>query len=349
MLSNLLKRLSFDLALDLGTANTRLAIAGEGIVLDEPSIVAVEQTSGRVLGRGAAVGQLAKQLEGRTPQSIRVVRPVCGGAVADFDLCEAMLRRLIRKAKPPGFRLRPRVVVGLPGGATAVERRALVNTLHRAGAGRVWLVRQSQAAALGAGLPLAEPVASLVCDIGAGTTEVAAMSLGETVAAQSLRCGGDAMDQAIADWVRRQHGLRIGPPAAERLRLEAGSAMPLVPEPTAELSGVDVSTGLPRKIALGGGELREALAEPLLRVVEAVKTTIDGCRGELAADLVDRGIVLCGGGALLPGLDRLLAEHTRLPVRLAAEPLTATIRGLLICLERRDHWQPLLQSGDAEP
>jgi rod shape-determining protein MreB len=221
------------------------------------------------------------------------------GVIADFELCEAMLRYLLRKAQRPGRRLRPRVLVGIPGCVTPVEKRAVFNSVHRAGAGQVWVMPEAKAAAIGVGLPIAEPTASMVCDIGGGTTEVAVMSLGDTVAAQSIRTGGDRMDQAIVDYLRRHFSLRIGLSAAERLKIDIGSAYPLEEERAVEISGVDTVSGLPRRATVTSEEIRQALADPLCEILDAVKAVLDGCTPDLAADLVDNGIVLCGGGALL--------------------------------------------------
>ncbi len=346
MLDRLLRHFRCDLAVDLGTASTLIGVVGEGVVLDEPSVVAVEKETGQILSGGCAVGQLARQMQGRTPDSIRVVSPLCNGAITDFTLCEAMLRYFLRKAQPPGRRLRPRVLVGIPARITQVEKRAVFNSVFRAGAGQVWLMPQAKAAAIGAGLPIAEPLASMVCDIGGGTTEVAVMSLADTVADQSIRTGGDRMDQAIADYLRRHYSLRVGMPAAERLRMEAGSAAPLEEERTVQVSGLDTVSGLPRKATLASEEIRQALAEPLEEIAEAVKMTLDHCGPDLAADLLDRGMVLCGGGALLPGIDRYLHEQTGLPVRRSAEPRATTVKGLLVALQQRERWRRAIESGE---
>jgi rod shape-determining protein MreB len=238
------------------------------------------------------------------------------------------------------------VLVCVPGGITPVEKRAVFNSMLRAGAGKVWILPEAMAAAVGAGLPIAEPVASMVCDIGGGTTEIAVISLGETVAGESIRTGGDAMDKAIVDYLRRHFSLRISLQAAERLKIEIGSAYPLEEEKTAEVSGLDSVSGLPRKAIVTSEEIRQALGEPLEKILEAFRDTLDRCGPELAADLVRGGMVLCGGGSLLRRLDRYFHEHTGLPVRLAAEPLTTVVQGLLICLEQFDRWRPLLESSD---
>jgi rod shape-determining protein MreB and related proteins len=335
-----------DLAVDLGTVNTLVGVPGEGIVVDEPTVVAVEKASGRVLSGGGAVGLMAKQMEGRTPEGIRVVRPMQGGVITDFRLCEALLRHFLRKARRPGWRLKPRVLVGVPGCITPVEKRAVFNSLLRAGAGKVWILSEALAAAVGAELPIAEPVASMVCDLGGGTTEIAVISLGETVSGESIRVGGDAFDKAVVDYLKRHFSLRVSLPTAERLRIEIGSAYPLEEEKTAEASGLDTVTGLPRKATVTSEEIRQALGEPLEKILEALRDALDQCSPDLAADLVHGGLTLCGGGALLRRLDRYFHEHTGLPVRLAAEPLTTVVQGLLICLEQFDRWRPLLESSD---
>ncbi|MCA9246246.1 MAG: rod shape-determining protein [Planctomycetales bacterium] len=349
MLNRLRQWMCPDLAIDLGTANTLIAVQGSGIVLDEPSVVALEKGSRRILGRGTAVGKLARQMMGRTPDSITAVRPLKDGVIQDFELCEAMLHYFIRKASPQRRGLRPRIVIAVPGGITPVEKRAVFNSAERAGAGRIYLVDEARAASIGAGLPISEPMASMVCDIGGGTTEVAILSLGEIISSQSIRVGGDAMDQAIVGYLRRHYSLRVGLATAENLRLEIGSAHPIESETTAEVSGADVVSGLPRKATITSEEVREALAESLEAIVDAVRGTLDTTGPDLAADLVQQGLVLAGGGALLPGLDRFLAEHTGLPVRLAGDPLTAVATGAQICLEHFNNWRSSLHSSDDDP
>jgi len=344
MLSQLLTFWRADLAIDLGTANTLISAAGEGLVLNEPSVVAVYRESGRLLSGGCAVGHLARQMLGRTPDSIRVVRPLREGVIADYRLCEAMLRYFLRKAQRDRWGRKPRALVAIPGSITPVQRQAVFNSTLRAGAGEVFLLPEAKAAAIGSGLPINEPVASMVCDIGGGTTEVAIMSLGEAVAMESIRVGGDAMDQAVADYVRRNYSLEISVAAAERLRIDIGSAYPLGDELNAETSGLDVVSGLPRRASITSEEVREALELPLEAIADAVKAALDSCSPDLAADLVDQGLVLAGGGSLLRGLDRYLAEHTGLPVRLAPDPLTAVARGTQICLEQLSHWRSALVS-----
>lgn len=346
MLRELLQHLRADLAVDLGTANTLISVVGEGFVLQEPSVVAVQQRTNRILSGGCAVGHLARQMLGRTPDSIAVVRPLADGVIADFELCEAMLRYFFRKVQTSAFQRKPRVLVGMPGCITPVEKRALLNSTLRAGARQVFLLEEAKAAALGAGLPIAEPVASMICDIGGGTTEVAVMSLGDLVASSSVRIAGDTMDQAIVDYLHRHYSLRIGLPAAERLKIDLGSATPLEQEQVAEIGGLDSISGLPRKALITSEEVRQALAEPLDAILDAIKSTLDRLTPDLAADVMDNGLVLCGGGALLGGLDRYLAEQIGLPVRVAPEPLATVAKGMLICMEHLDQWRPTLQSSD---
>jgi rod shape-determining protein MreB len=348
MLARLFGFLSSDLAIDLGTANTLVCAVGQGVVVNEPSIVAVEEGTKRVLSGGCAVGHLAKQMQGRTPQSIAVVRPMSGGVIADFELCEAMLRYFIRKAQRQGFRAKPRVLVAVPGCITPVEKRAVYNSAQRAGARQVFVISEAKAAAIGAGLPIAEPVASMICDIGGGTTEVAVLSLGDVVASHSVRVAGDAMDQALVDYLKRNYSLRIGTVAAEQLRIQIGSAYPLIEELCDEVRGVDTVSGLPRKATITSEEVREALANPLAQVVDAIKITLDGCSTDLASDLVDNGLVLAGGASLVRGLDRYLTEQTGLPTRYCDDPMTAVAQGAYRCLERFDRWQSALQSSDED-
>lgn len=346
MLNRLLGLLGPDLAIDLGTANTLIGVVGEGLVLNEPSVVAVAEGTHRILAGGCAVGHLARQMLGRTPQSMSVVRPLSSGVIADFELCEAMLRYFIRKAQRQGWRGRPRVLIAVPLCITPVEKRAVYNSALRAGARQVFIVPEAQAAALGVGLPIAEPVASMICDIGGGTTEIAVLSLGEIVASQSVRIGGDTFDHALVDYLKRNYSLRVGPSAAERLRIDIGSAYPLADELSDEIRGIDTASGLPRKAVITSEEVRDALGPPLARLLEALRATLDGCPPELAADLVDHGIVLAGGGSLLRGIDRFITEHTGLPARVHPEALEAVARGTLICLEHFHQWRGSLESSD---
>jgi len=337
-----------DLAIDLGTANTLVAIQGEGVVVNEPSVVALQKGTRRVLGRGTAVGKLAKQMLGRTPDSITAVRPLQDGVITDFELCEAMLQYFIQKSSRHRL-LKPRVVIAVPGGINQVEKRAVFNSAERAGAGQVFLIEESKAAGIGAGLPISEPMASMVCDIGGGTTEVAILSLAEIVVSRSIRIGGDEMDEAIVEYMKQHFALRIGTPTAETIKIELGSAFPLDEELTGEIRGVDTISGVPRKAVVTSEELREALREPLESILGGIRGVIEQCKPELAADIVDTGVVLTGGGALLRGLDQLMNEQLGVPVRVANDPLTTVARGTSICLEHLSQWRDSLEHVDTDP
>jgi rod shape-determining protein MreB len=346
MLNRLRQWFCPDLAIDLGTANTLVAIQGEGITLNEPSVVALQKGTRRVLGKGTAVGKLAKQMLGRTPDSITAVRPLKDGVITDFELCEAMLRYFIQKARRQSFGLRPRVVIAVPGGITPVERRAVFNSAERAGAGRVYLMEESKAAGIGAGLPISEPMANMVCDIGGGTTEVAIMSLADIVVSRSIRVAGDELDEAIVEYMKQHFALRIGEQTAEQLKIEIGSAFPLDQELTTEVSGLDTISSVPRKAVVTSEEIREALREPVEAILNCIKNVIEHCKPELVADLTDHGLVLTGGGALLRGLDLLMNEQLGIPVRVAEDPLTTVVRGTVICLEHLAQWRDSLDDGN---
>lgn len=345
MLQRLQGLLGSDLAIDLGTANTLIGVAGEGLVVNEPSVVAVARADPEAASGGCAIGHLARQMLGRTPESVSVVRPMRDGVITDFALCETMLRYFMRKAQRQRWSLRPRVLVAVPGSITPVEKRAVYNSFYRAGAGQVLLIDEAKAAALGAELPVAEPTASMVCDVGGGTTEVAVLSMSEVVASASVRVGCDAMDAAVVDYLRRRHNLCIGLPMAEWLRIEIGSAAPLENELIEEVRGIDAVSRLPRRETIASEQIREALAPPLERIVAAAKSVLDQLSPDLAADLVDQGMVLCGGGALMRGLDRYLSERTGMPVRRIAEPLLTVAKGTQTCLENLAQWQQLLEAS----
>ncbi|MCC7086002.1 MAG: rod shape-determining protein [Pirellulales bacterium] len=349
MLRNFSALLRRDLAIDLGTASTRIALPGEGVVVDEPSVVAVSRSANRAISRNGVVGHLARQMQGRTPDSVSVVRPLSAGVIADVDLCETMLRYFLNKARPTRYGLRPRVLITASGCLTQVEKQAIYRSAHRAGMGQVMLLGVAHAAALGAGLPIAEPVAGMIVDIGAGATEVAVFSMGDVVAQRTIRVGGDQMDSAIVDWLRRNHGLRIGNSTAEELRQELGSASTM-PESSSRRSvdvrGVDIATSLPKRLPLTQAEIRDALADPLEAILDSIRAVLDGCSPDLVADLVDRGVVLCGGGALLGGLDRWIEERTGIAAQVAPNALTAAAEGALVCLECLDAWRNLVEIGD---
>ncbi len=346
MLNRIRRWLCPDLAIDLGTANTLVALQGEGVILAEPSVVALQKGTRKVLGKGTAVGKLAKQMLGRTPGSITAVRPLKDGVITDFELCEAMLRYFIQKASRQRPGLRPRVVIAVPGGITPVERRAVFNSAERAGAGRVYLLDESKAAGIGAGLPISEPMASMVCDIGGGTSEVAILSLADIVVSRSVRVAGDEMDEAIVEYLRQHFSLRIGEQTAEQIKIHIGSAYPLEQELTTDVNGLDTISSVPRKAVLTSEEIREALRSTVEAILICIKNTIEHCHPELVSDLADNGLVLTGGGALLRGLDLLMNEQLGIPVRVAEDPLTTVARGTAICLEHLAQWRDGLDTGD---
>ncbi len=323
----LLGRFSVDLGIDLGTANTLVCMEGEGIVLTEPSVVAVQKGTNRVLLNGNAVGETAKVMLGKTPGTIEAVRPLKDGVIADFEIAEAMLRYFIERVHKRKLGVRPRVVVAIPSGITAVERRAVINSAERAGARRVFLIDEPLAAGIGAGLPITDPTGSMIVDIGGGTTEVAVLSMAGIVTCESVRVAGDELDDAIIQHLRKNYNLLIGELTAERIKLAAGSAAPLEEEFQIEVKGRDMVAGLPRKTLIKTEEVREALREPIDAIVDAIKTTLEKTQPELAGDIVERGITLAGGGALLKGLDRRIQEEIQLPVAIAEDPLTCVARG----------------------
>ncbi len=311
-----------DMAVDLGTANTLVYVRGRGIVLSEPSVVAIDHRSNEV----HAVGIEAKRMLGRTPGNISAIRPLKDGVIADFDVTEQMLKHFIRKVHQNRW-AHPRVVVCVPSGVTGVEKRAVVEATYSAGAREAQLIEEPMAAAIGAGLPVAEPTGSMVVDIGGGTSEVAVISLGGIVVAQSVRVGGDELDDAIINYTKREHKLMIGTQTAEEVKLEIGSAYPLAEEVQAEIRGRDMITGLPKTVVLSSEDVRIALEEPLQAIIDAVKSTLDKTPPELASDIMDRGIMLAGGGSLLQGLDERLRRETEMPIHVAESPLTCVAVG----------------------
>jgi rod shape-determining protein MreB and related proteins len=311
-----------DMAVDLGTANTLVYVRGRGIVLSEPSVVAVDSRSGEV----HAVGVEAKRMLGRTPGTIRAIRPLKDGVIADFDVTEEMLRHFIQRVHQNRF-AHPRVVVCVPSGVTGVEKRAVEEACLSAGARQAYLIEEPMAAAIGAGLPVGEPTGSMVLDIGGGTSEVAVISLGGIVVSESIRIGGDEQDEAIVNYCKHEHKLLIGQQTAEEVKLEIGSASQLPEEVTTEIRGRDMITGLPKTIMLSSAEVRGALQEPIGQIVAAVKDTLDRTPPELAGDIMDRGITLAGGGALLQGMDHRLREECQMPAQLTESPLTCVAVG----------------------
>jgi len=334
---------SNDIAVDLGTANTLVSMRGEGIVLIEPSVVAIEHDTGRVL----AVGKDAKRMIGRTPGSITAIRPLKDGVISDFNVTEAMLRYFISRVRKRKFLFqpKPRVVVCVPSGVTEVEKRAVFEATLSAGARKAFLIEEPMAAAIGAGLPIHEPTGSMVVDIGGGTTEVAVISLGGIVVANSSRTAGDEFDEAIANYVKRAFNILIGERTAEEIKFEIGSAWPLVEEVDVEIKGRDLSTGLPRTITMESEEVREAIEEPTQAVIRAVTDTLEQTPPELASDLMEFGIVLTGGGALLRGLDERLRHETGMPVYVSDSALTNVVEGSAQALEEIEVLSSILQGS----
>jgi len=331
-----------DLAIDLGTANTLVYARGRGIMLDEPSVVAVDTTTNSVV----AVGLEAKRMIGRTPGHIRAVRPLQDGVIADYDVTAEMLRYFVRKVlRRRGAFTGPRIVVCVPSGITSVEQRAVSESVYAAGARRVHIISEPMAAAIGAGLPVNQPAGSMVVDVGGGTTEAAIIALGGIVASTSLRVAGDALDLAIVDHVRSEFSLLIGERTAEELKISVGSAFPVAGPKNAEIRGRDLASGLPRNISISGDELRRAMDPPISRIVAAVRTTLDRCPPELAGDLVSRGIVLTGGGALLRGFDARLQQEVGIPVLVADRPLDSVVLGTATVVEHFDQLQKVVVDG----
>ncbi|MCP9949545.1 rod shape-determining protein [Actinomadura madurae] len=329
-MGNKLSFLGRDMAVDLGTANTLVYVRGRGIVLNEPSVVAINRNTGRIV----AVGIEAKRMIGRTPGNIVAVRPLKDGVIADFDVTERMLRYFIQKVHKRRHFAKPRIVVAVPSGITGVEQRAVKEAGYQAGARRVYIIEEPMAAAIGAGLPVYEPTGNMVVDIGGGTTEVAIISLGGIVTSQSVRVGGDELDQAVISFSKKEYSLMLGERTAEEIKMAIGSAYPGGDEePHAEIRGRDLVSGLPKTVVISAEEVRRAIEEPVNAVVDAVKTTLDKCPPELSGDIMDRGIALTGGGALLKNLDERLREETGMPIHLVDNPLDSVVLGTGKCVE----------------
>jgi rod shape-determining protein MreB len=329
-----------DMAVDLGTANTLVYVRGKGIVLNEPSVVAINTNTGGIL----AVGLEAKKMIGRTPGNIVAIRPLKDGVIADFDTTERMLRYFIQKVHRRRKMAKPRIVVCVPSGITGVEQRAVKDAGYAAGARKVYIIEEPMAAAIGSGLPVHEPTGNMVVDIGGGTTEVAVISLGGIVTAQSIRIGGDELDSAIIQYVKKEYSLMLGERTAEEIKMAIGSAFPMPDEPHAEIRGRDLVSGLPKTIVVSAEEIRKAIEEPVNQIVDAVKTTLDKCPPELSGDVMDRGIVLTGGGALLRGLDERLRHETGMPIHITDKPLDSVALGSGKCVEEFEALQQVLIS-----
>jgi rod shape-determining protein MreB len=331
----ILGKFSNDLAIDLGTANTLVYVKGKGIVLSEPSVVAVHLDS-RGVKKVLAVGMEAKNMLGRTPGNIVAIRPLREGVIADFDITEAMLRHFILRVHNRRALVRPRIIVSIPSGITQVERRAVKETVESAGAREIFLIEEPMAAAIGSGLPITEPISSMVVDIGGGTTEVAVISLSGIVYSKSVRVAGDQMDEEIVQYLRRRFSLLIGERSAEMIKTTIGCAYPETELKKMDVKGRDLISGIPKIVEINSEEIREAILEPVSLIVDAIKDTLENTPPELAGDIVDRGIMLTGGGALLRGLDILIREETGLPVTIADDPLSAVVRGAGIALDHLD-------------
>ncbi|MFA5093410.1 MAG: rod shape-determining protein [Candidatus Omnitrophota bacterium] len=319
---------SNDMGIDLGTATTLVFVKGEGVVLCEPSVVAIERGTSHVL----AVGDEAKRMLGRTPGNIIAIRPMKDGVISDFEITEAMLRYFIKKVHHRKVLVRPRIVIAIPSGITEVEKRAVKDSAERAGAREVFLIEEPIAAAIGVGLPIQEPVGNMIIDIGGGTTEIAVISLAGTVFSKSIRIGGDEMNEAIIEYLKKTYNLMIGERSSEDIKIKIGSAYPLEEEMSMEVKGRDLVAGLPKTVTITSEEIRESLQETLRAILEAVKVSLERTPPELAADLIDHGIVMAGGGSLLRGLDKLISEETGLPVHITDDPITAVANGTGIVL-----------------
>ncbi len=331
-----------DIGIDLGTANTLVYLKGKGIIIREPSVVAVDTKTEQV----RYVGQDAKNIIGRTPGSIRAVRPLKDGVIADFDMTTAMLQEFIRKAKGSNPLVKARVIICIPSGVTAVERRAVREAAEGAGAKRVSIVEEPMAAAIGAGLPVEEPTGSMIVDIGGGTSEVAVISLCGIVTSRSVRVAGDEFDLSIINFIKKKYNLLIGERTAEHIKIEIGSAYPIGEEQELEIKGRNLLTGLPENITITSDEIREALSEPLSHIVEAIKVTLERTPPELSADIIDQGITLAGGGAMLRGLDKLINEETGIPVYIAERPLDCVVDGTGKLLENIEELHDVLNGND---
>jgi len=330
--------LSEDMGIDLGTATTLVYVRGQGVVLCEPSVVAIHKDTGKVFANGDAVGTMAKKMLGKCPPSVVAIRPMRDGVIADFEITEAMLSYFIRRVHGRRTLVRPRIVIAVPSGITTVEMQAVRNSAKRAGARNVKLLDEPRAAAMGAGLPIQESTASMIMDVGGGTTEVAVISLADIACSESIRIAGDDLDEAIIEYMKRTYSLLVGEQTAEQIKIRIGSACPLPEELEMEVSGRDLIAGLPRTTTITSQEIREALSDPIQAMVEAVKRTLERTEPELAADLVHNGLTMCGGGALLRGLPQVVAQATGLKVKVADDPVTCVARGTGIYLEHLDRW-----------
>lgn len=337
---------SADMAVDLGTANALVVVQGRGVVLDEPTVVAVRKETREVLLGGEAVGHVAKAMIARTPPHLEAVRPLRSGRIADFDLTEAMLHHFIHKVHDRRWGVRPRLVVAVPSGITAVEKRAVFSSAERAGARKVFLISEPRAAGIGAGLPVEEPVGSMICDIGGGTTEIAVLALGDICVSESIRTAGDDFDEAIMEHLKRAHNLYVGPDTAERIKIAIGSVWELPEELDMDVAGRDAVTGLPKVLSIASEDVREALLGPAQRICAAIRGVLERTSAELCADLTTQGIALCGGSSLLRGFCELVRSETGLAVWGVDDPRTCVARGIETFLEDLDRYRPFLESEE---
>lgn len=333
--------LSSDIGIDLGTANTLVYVRNQGIVLNEPSVVAIEQATGRVL----AIGSAAKEMTGRTPSGIAAIRPLKDGVIADFDISERLIADFIRRVVKHKYLMKPRVIVSVPSGITEVEKRAVRDSAENAGAREVYLLAEPMAAAIGVGLPVEQPSGSMVIDIGGGTSEIAVIALNGIVNDTSIRVAGDEFNEAVIMYLKKNYNLLIGELTAEEIKIKIGSAVPLEKELTMDIKGRDLVAGVPKNLKLSSVQVREALSETIDIIVEAVRQALERTPPELASDILERGIVLTGGGALLRGLDKRLREETNLPVNVADDPLTCVVRGTGKVLENFSHYSKVLEKS----
>ena len=337
---------SKDMGMDLGTCNTLVYVKGEGIVLSEPSVVAVRRGTSKVLLGGNAVGATAKEMLEKTPGNISAIRPMRDGVVSDFDINRALIGYFIQKVHNRKVGIMPRLVVAVPSGINPVEKAAIINCAEHAGARQVFVVDEPMAAGIGSGLPMLDPIGNMIVDIGGGTTEVAVLSMGGIVASRSVRVAGDKFDQAIIQHIRHAYNLHVGGQTAERIKKEIGSLMPLDPETSLEVGGRDIMAMMPRRVTVSSDEIREALRGPFDEIVEAIKAVLEETPPELASDLTARGITLAGGGALIRGIDRAIRREFDVPVRIAEDPLSCVARGTGLVIENLDRFKEALESGE---
>ncbi len=337
---------SKDLGIDLGTCNTVVYVKGQGIVLSEPTVVAIKKNSGKVAMNGQAVGNVAKEMIGRTADKLMTIRPLKDGVITDFDVTGSMIGYFIRKAHRVQFGMMPRVVIAVPSGITKVEKRAVINAAEFAGARRVFILEEPLAAAIGAKLPILDNVGSMICDIGGGTTEIAIIACGNIQVVKSLKVAGDEIDDSIINYIKAKHNLQVGEQTAERIKIKIGSAFPLEQELSMVVRGRDVDSGMPREINLTSQQIRESIKKPIGLIIATIREVLDRAQPEIAADLVEKGLVICGGGSMIRGLDKAINEAIQIPVTRADDPLTCVARGTGVVIENLDQFKITLESDE---